>query len=187
MAHTHKSLQKDFNLSPEAVISTLQGCGIDSSQSKFSDSEIAGFAKARQALTSGAIKDYSDIPQYLADSALELNSETAFDSLVEDIAKPTARNLGESIAECTMSELANMYRNGEMAEAVRQAAQRRGLFKPFDREEFLARMEAKRRLTISPTPSAVAQSSNNTSSDTSNDASNTIEAQVVDVSDHQPI
>jgi len=176
MAHTHKSLQKDFNLSPEAVISTLQGCGIDSSKSKFSDSELASFARAQQALTSGALANYSEIPQYLAESALELNKETAFDSLVEDIAIPTARNLGESIAECTMSELANMYRNGQMAEAVRQAAVRRGLFKPFDREEFLARMEAKRKLSISPAPEA---------STTEADASNTLEAQVVDVSESE--
>lgn len=175
MAHTHKSLQKDFNLSPEAVIGTLQGCGIDSSKSKFSDAEIHDrFARAQQALTSGAIANYSQIPQYLAESALELNKETAFDSLVEDIAVPTARNLGSAIAECTMSELANMYRNGQMAEAVRQAAQSRGLFKPFDREEFLARMEAKRQLSISPAPVATA---------TEADASNTLEAQVVDVSE----
>jgi len=174
MAHTHKSLQKDFNLSPEAVIGTLQGCGIDSSKSKFSDAEIASFARAQQALTSGALANYSQIPQYLAESALELNKETALDSLVEDIAVPTARNLGSAIAECTMSELANMYRNGQMAEAVRQAAQSRGLFKPFDREEFLARMEAKRQLSISPAPAATA---------TEVDASNTLEAQVVDVSE----
>jgi len=180
MAHTHKSLQKDFNLSPEAVISTLQGCGIDSSKSKFSDAEIHDrFARAQQALTSGALANYSEISQYLAESALELNKETAFDSLIEDIAIPTGREIGESIAERTVSEVANMIRNGEMAEAVRQAAVRQGLFKPFDREAFLARMEAKGRLSISSNSKATA---------TEADASNTLEAQVVDISEgEQPI
>lgn len=176
MPYTLKSLQKEFNLSADAVISTLEKCGIEPSKPKFTDEEIETlFAKARFGLDSGAIADYSDIPEYLASNAQEQDLDEEMygalvdNALVDNVSSAIAANLKSDIARESIGKLADMFYNGELAAAIKNEFQLRGFLKPFNREEFLARREAKRKLAISPT---------HKTSD--------IEAEVVEIPEDQP-